>query len=198
MPKSLNILPNPALKLEVTDCALLEGNTEEWIDCCSQRFFPLARRIARDDSLAEDALQTSWIKILQSINHAYFDGPKACPWVGKIVANAAKDERRQRRRRREAPLVQIRSSRRTPEALAQERQMLALLREMISLLPKTYRQVVELRVYEGLSTRQAADLLHVSRSNISTRLNRAVTLLQKRIDARIQPTPLRRGSRMKG
>ena len=68
VPKSLNVLPNPVLKPEVTDCALLEGNLEEWIVCCSQRFFPLARRIAQDDSLAEDALQTSWIKILQSIN----------------------------------------------------------------------------------------------------------------------------------
>ena len=64
--------------------------------------------------------------------------------------------------------------------------MLTLLREMISLLPKTYRQVVELRVYEGLSTRQSADLLHVSRSNVSTRLNRAVQLLQQSIDARIR------------
>ena len=90
MPKSLNILPNPALKPEVTACALLEGNLEEWIACCSQRFFPLARRIAGDNSLAEDALQVSWIKILQSINHAYFDGPKACPWVSQIVANTAR------------------------------------------------------------------------------------------------------------
>ena len=94
VPRRLNVLPNPALKPEVTDCALLEGNLEEWIVCCSQRFFPLARRIARDDSLAEDALQTSWIKILQSINHAYFNGPRACPWVSRIVANTAKDVRR--------------------------------------------------------------------------------------------------------
>ena len=100
MPKRLNILPNPALKPEVTDCALLEGNTEAWIVCCSQRFFPLARRIARDDGLAEDALQISWIKILQSVNHAYFNDPRACPWVSRIVANTAKDVNRQRRRRR--------------------------------------------------------------------------------------------------
>ena len=53
---SLNVLPNPALKPEVTDCALLEGNLEEWIVCCSRRCFPLARRIAWDDRLAEDAL----------------------------------------------------------------------------------------------------------------------------------------------
>ena len=197
MPKSLNVLPNPALKPEITDCALLEGNLEEWIVCCSQRFFPLARRIAGEDSLAEDVLQASWLKILQSIHRAYFNGPKACPWVGKIVANTAKNVRHQRQHRREVPLFEVQALRRTPEDLAQERQMLVLLREMISLLPDTYRQVIELRLVEGLSTRQTADLLHISRSNTSSRLNRAVKLLQQRLDSRIQSVPSK-SLRMKG
>ena len=34
------------------------------------RFFPPAKRISGDDSLAEDARQVSWIKILQDINQA--------------------------------------------------------------------------------------------------------------------------------
>ena len=189
MPKSLDVLPNPDLGPRVRDCALLEGHKEEWIACCSQRFLPLARRIAGDDSLAEDALQISWIKVLQSVNHAYFKGPKACPWVSRIVANTAKDVNRQRRRRREVPFLETPDPGRTAEDLVQEKQMLALLREMISLLPETYRQVIELRLYEGLSNRQAADLLHVSRSNVSTRLSRAVRLLQRRIDARTRPAP---------
>ena len=189
MPESLNILPDPDLRQGVRDCALLEGRKEEWIACCSQRFFPLARRIAGDDSLAEDALQTSWIKVLQSVNHAYFNGPKACPWVNRIVANTARDLDRQRRRRREVPFLETPNPGRTAEDLIQEKQMLALLREMISLLPKTYRQVIELRLVEGLSTRQTAELLHVSRSNVSTRLSRAVRLLQRRIDARTRSAP---------
>ena len=153
MPNNLNVLPNPALKPEVTNCALLEGDLEVWIVCCSQRFFPLARRIARDNSLAEDALQASWIKILQSINHAYFNGPKACPWVSRIVANTAKDTIRRRSRHREVPFnSRMRPNTRSPEDLAQERQLLALLREMVSLLPDTYRQVVELRVYAPLDS----------------------------------------------
>ena len=117
MPMHLNILPNPALKPEVTHCALLEADTEGWITCCTHRFLPLARRIARDDALAEDALQTSWVKVLQSINHAYFNGPKACPWVAKIVANTAKDIRRQRRRRREVPIFEVATPNRTLEDL---------------------------------------------------------------------------------
>ena len=154
MTKSLNVLPNPALKPKVTDCALLEGNIEEWIVCCSQRFGPLARRITRDDSLAEDALQTSWIKVLQSINHAYFNRPVACPWVAKIVANTAKNINRQRYHHPEIPLVEIEAPDQSPETLAQEKQLLVLLREMISLLPETYRQVIDFRIYKGFSAQQ--------------------------------------------
>lgn len=183
----LDILPNPALKHQVRGCPLLEGNMEQWIVCCSHRFFPLARRIAGEDSLAEDALQTSWLKILQAINNAYFDGPKACSWVGKIVANAARDQNRQRRRRRETPLVPIRTDDQSPADLFQERQMLALLREMVTLLPDTYRQVIDLRIYEELSTREIADRLHLTRSNVRVRLHRAVRLLQRSLDARLQP-----------
>ena len=150
-PRACTFCPGPGLKRVAGECALLEGNKEGWITCCSQRFFPLAKRISGDDSLAEDALQVSWIKILQAVNHTCFNGPKACPWVSTIIANSAKDVRRQRFRRVEVRLSEVEDPGQTPEAAAQEKQLLALLREMISLLPDTYRQVVNLRLYQGLS-----------------------------------------------
>ena len=186
MPQDLHILNRPALKRSAGVCALLEGDQEKWIACCSERFFPLAKRIAGDDRLAEDALQESWIKILQAVNHACFNGPKACSWVSTIVANAARDVRRRRFRHKEVPLPlpEMEAPSRTPEALAQEKQLLALLREIISLLPETYRQIVELRLQHGLSTDQTAQRLHVSSSLVKTRLKRAVHMIQQRIDAR--------------
>ena len=180
--RSLRILNPPA----PGECPLLEGNQEAWITCCSERFFPLAKRIAGGDSLAEDTLQASWIKIMQAVNHACFNGPKACSWVGKIVANAAKDVRRRRVRHEEIPLSEVEDPGRSPEALAQEKQLLTLLREIISLLPETYRQVVDLRLHQGLSTGQTAHRLHISSSLVKTRLKRAVRMIQRRIDARIQ------------
>lgn len=184
MPQSLHIIPSPALKRAAGECPLLAGKEEEWIACCSQRFFSLARRIAGDDRLAEDALQISWIKILQAVNHACFNGPKACPWVATIIANAAKDVRRRRLRHKEVPLSEVEDPGRTPEALVQEKQLLIMLREIISLLPQTYRQVVEFRLYRGLSTGQTAQRLDISHSQVTTRLNRAVHMIQHRIDNR--------------
>ena len=186
MPDDFHILPTPKLKQAVRDCPLLEGNLEGWIICCSRRFFPLARRIVGEDSLAEDVLQTSWIKILQSINHACFEGPKACPWVHRIVANTAENVRRQREQRGEVASREEVDLHPGPEALAQERELLALLAEMIQMLPGTYRQILDLRLYQGLSNRQTAERLHISRSSGATRLSRAVRLLQGRLDARLR------------
>ena len=67
MADHFHVLPTPKLKQAAMDCPLLECDSEAWIACCSRRFFPLAKRIAGDDSLAEDVLQASWIKILLSI-----------------------------------------------------------------------------------------------------------------------------------
>ena len=184
MPGDFHVLPTPKLKQAAKDCPLLERDSEAWIACCSRRFLPLAKRIAGDDSLAEDVLQTSWIKILQSINHACFDGPKACPWVHRIVTNTAKDCHRERVRRREDPLRGGRNPTLDPETLAQEKELLVLLREMIDLLPGTYRQVIKLRLYQGFSNKEISRRLHVSRGNVAVRMNRAIALLKRRIDTR--------------
>lgn len=39
---------------EAVRCPLLEERQEEWIACCTARFLPLARRVTRNDAVAED------------------------------------------------------------------------------------------------------------------------------------------------
>ena len=184
MTNDFHVLPTPKLKQAAKDCPLLEGNSEAWIVCCSRRFFPLAMRVAGADDLAHDVLQTSWIKILQSLNHASFNGPKACPWVHRIVTNTAKEFHRKKVHRREDPLEDQVAPTRDPEALAQERELLVLLKEMIDLLPGTYRQVIKLRLYQGFSTKEISQHLHISRGNVAVRMNRAISMIKRRIDAR--------------
>ena len=184
MSGDFHVLPTPKLKQAAKDCPLLERNAEAWITCCSRRFFPLAKRVAGDDGLAEDVLQTSWIKVLQSLKHASFNGPKACPWVHRIVTNTAKDLRRDQVHRREDPLDDQTALTRNPEAIAQERELLVLLKEMIDLLPGTYRQVMKLRLYQGFSTKEISHHLHISRGNVAVRINRAISMIKRRIDAR--------------
>ena len=185
-PADFHVLLTPKLKRAAKDCPLLECDSDAWNVCCSRRFLSLAKRIAGDDGLAEDVLQTSWIKILQFINHACCDGPTACPWVHRIVTNTAKDFHGKQVRRREDPLQDQRTPTRDPEALAQERKLLALLREMIDLLSGTYRRVIKLRFFQGFSNKEISRRFHVSRGNVAVRMIRAISLLERGIDARTQ------------
>ena len=167
-------------------CPLLAGRADEWVVCCSARFLRIARRIAGDD-MALDILQESWIKVIQSLIE-YHDGPPACAWVAAIVRNTAKNSVRARHLEREGPLPAADSLPDPgcgPEETLQQRELLLLLAQIIPALPETHRQVLDLRYSQGLSTEQAAGILGISPTNVSSRLNRAVALLRRRVQTRL-------------
>ena len=107
----------------------------------------------------------------------------------EVVANTAENVRRQREWRGEVASREAVDLHPGPDALAQQRELMALLAEMIRMLPGTYRQILDMRLYQGLSTRQTAERLHISRSSVSTRLSRAVRLLKGHLDARLRSLP---------
>ncbi len=190
MSSALPILSNNSLAQATRNCPLLEGREEAWIACCSKRFTPLAKRIAGDDGLALDVLQESWIRVLTSV-HAYRSGSPACAWVRKIVANCATDS--QRRKHGEVPLLEALDNQPSMAPSAEHRamqaEMLILVEAIVAELPKAYRQVIELRYRQECSTAEAAELLHISRSNAATRLNRAVAMIRKQVHKHLQAVP---------
>ena len=174
-------------------CPLLDGDggrADEWVVCCSARFLCIARRIAGDDATALDILQESWIKVIQSLIE-YHGGPPACAWVAAIVRNTAKNSVRARNLKREDPLP-AEGSLPDPgcdtEGRLQQRELLLLLAPIISSLPEPHRQVLDLRYRQDLSTEQAAGVLGISPTSVSSRLNRAVGLLRRRVQARLSDT----------
>jgi len=182
-----------ALSLEqaAKACPLLENqdDREAWVACCTRRFLPMARRLAGRDQLVEDVLQDSWARVL---THAcqYRGGAPACAWVGKIVANCAKDCRDDLRSRRQreggAPPEGIADPALNPEVSAQRREMLALLHAIVDALPPAYREVYALRYTQELSTSATARRLGISDAAVSTRLNRSVAMIKKRLAVHLQ------------
>lgn len=188
-PPGFVVLPTPSLKRAAQACPLLLESDRakgEWIACCTRRLAPMANRIARDDEIAKDALQISWIKILQATNLS-LGGPTACPWVAKVVANSIRDLQRQERNRKEVPLESAErfESGQSPEVAAQERELLELLRAVVAMLPETYRRVYELRMKEELSTTETAERLGITSSNVTTVLNRAVRTIERKLRIRL-------------
>lgn len=169
-------------------CPLLENRTdrEAWVACCSRRFAPAARRIAGDDDLAQDILQESWLRVLEHVS-AYRGGPPACAWVHSIVRNCALEFRRKQHRATAEPADPgVEDPAPDPEAQARKQEMIFLLHEMVDALPAVYREVCKMRYDRELSTAETARRLGISRSNVSTRLARAVRMLKRRLDRRLR------------
>ena len=162
---------------EAVRCPLLEGDLESWIRCCTQRFLPLARRVAGDDAPAHDALQESWIIVLDKL-HQYRGEAPACGWVRAIVRHEAL-----RQKGREIPRDDEESPApwASPEADTYRAELRHLLLAAINDLPPTFREVVQLRDIEERSNAETAAQLHISKRNVATRLHRAHRLLQKRL-----------------
>ena len=182
-------------KLEqAMQCPLLEGNVEQWIRCCTARFLPVARRIAGEDSLARDALQESWIIVLQKL-YQYRGGPPACSWVRAIVRHET--IHRSAKRWRDVPLNSTeQSDNRLPDAGLHAADLRRVLLAAINHLPATFREVVILRDIEERPNAEVAERLHISKRNAAVRLHRAHRLLRRRLEAhRASPSARLRSSR---
>ena len=118
---------------EAVRCPLLDRDPEAWLRCCTARFLP----VAGNDATARDALQESWIIVLEKL-YQYRGGPPACGWVGAFVRHEAGHAAA--RTNRDAPLRPD-----GPVAGAADldgtlyrRQLVRVLLEAIDHLPPTY------------------------------------------------------------
>ena len=191
-------LPKPRIE-ESVRCPLLAQNTEAWIRCCTSRFLPLARRVAGDDAVAHEALQESWIIVLQKLRQ-YQGGPPACAWVAAIVRHET--THRLMAVRRELPLDGLEdeaaspwsgtgqsADATSPEAETYSRELTRVLLEVIDELPPAFRDVVRLRDLEDRPTDEVARRLHLSRQNVAVRLHRAHRLLRAVVKRRLAEVP---------
>lgn len=171
---------------ESVQCPLLDRDPEAWLRCCTARFLPVARRVAGDDATARDALQESWIIVLEKL-YQYRGGPPACGWIGTIVRHEAGHAAA--RTNRDAPLRPD-----GPVAVAADlddalhrRQLVRVLLEAIDHLPPTYADVVRMRDLDERPVAEVAQELHISRSNVAVRLHRAHKLLRRHLMRALGP-----------
>ena len=171
---------HPAIRSieEAVRCPLLEHDLEGWLRCCTARFLPVARRIAGDDATARDALQESWIIVLEKL-YQFRGEPPACGWVGSIVRHEAGHAGARKSREVPLPPGDLKSdAARGPQALYVQ-QLRRIVLEAVDQLPPTYREVVRLRDLDEHSVSEVASELHISRSNVAVRLHRAHKMLRR-------------------
>ncbi len=187
--------------------ALRDGRPEAF-EPFAERFGPLilnfGRRMCghRDD--AEEVMQETLLKAFLSLKDLR-DPSALRAWVYRVAANACmKMRRRGRHQPMERPLsldelVPQPSGDGAPPQIADwsnlpldrllRGELSAALEQAILALPKEFRVILVLRDQEGLSTREAADVLGISATLVKVRLHRARLALRRSLDAYLAGRP---------
>jgi RNA polymerase sigma-70 factor (ECF subfamily) len=167
----------------------------------------LARSIVRDQAVADEVVQDSWIAVIRALGS--FEGRSSLrTWMATIVLNRAKtaavrgarsvavgalgadppdDEDAVDRSRFGAVGFWSRPpalwNEGTPEALLDRRQVLEAIGRTLQDLPENQRAVVTLRDLEGWSSEEVCNALGVSESNQRVLLHRARARIRTALEA---------------
>jgi RNA polymerase sigma-70 factor (ECF subfamily) len=142
---------------------------------------------AHDRSLADDVLQTVYVKVLEG--RALYRGQSAFKtWLFAVIRKTAAGAwRRHLFRARhlapEADAAQGVADESSEEAFERAEQV-AQLREALAALPDRQRQVLHLVFYEEMSLREASAVMGVSIGTVRVHYERGKKRLRQRLDAR--------------
>jgi RNA polymerase sigma-70 factor (ECF subfamily) len=171
-----------------------EGALAELYDRFGRVAYGLARRVLRDDALAEDAVQEGFLAAWRSASRFVPERAKASTWLLTLVHRRAVDLVRKEERRRAEPLEEV------PSAEApgtHDVVWLRLERERVQralhALSDQQREALELAYYGGFTQSELADRLGqpigTIKSRMFTGLGRLRELLAEPESERKQWTP---------
>jgi len=133
--------------------------------------YGLARRILRDDALAQDAVQEAFLAVWRSADRFVEERAKASTWILTLVHRRAVDAVRREQRRRADSLD--RAAEPAVEG-AEEDAFLHLQRERVQAalrhLPDAQREALELAYYGGFTQSELAERLGQPLGTIKSRM----------------------------
>jgi len=141
----------------------------------------LARHLAHDVHQAEDLVQATFLTAMQSPS-SYEAGRPVLPWLCGILANHARSQRRQDKKKPEpARLRQDDVKDVHSEALAGE--LRDEVREAIAQLPEIYRPVLRLWLEHGLEAHEIATTLERPAGTVRAQVTRGMDQLRRILPA---------------
>ena len=161
----------------------------------SGRIYNVALKLTGHPIEAEEVLQETFINACRGAGD--FEGRSSLgTWLYRIATNNGL----MRLRRREAPTIpldtppeveergefwpqQLHDWHWEPESVALTDELRQAMDEAVETLPDSLRAAFVLRDLEGLSTKEAAEVLDISPSNLKVRLHRARLLLREQLAA---------------
>lgn len=168
---------------------------EALVNRYERRIFTLALRIVKRQHDAEEVVQQTFLSVIEHLE-GFREEARFGTWLTRIATNHALALLRKRAVRQTVPYSESRSEEgygdvphpqyiaqwgETPEEIASRRETRRLLDEALEQLDEKYRLVFLLRDVEGLSTKEAAETLKITQSNVKVRLLRARLMLRERL-----------------
>lgn len=144
-------------------------------------------RITRSPETAEDALQDALVRAWRNIPR--FNGQSTFfTWLTRIGINEAYRLMGRAQAKETLPLDDAVGERipnwgGRPDEVFESREFLSAIDSALGRLPLDYRQAVVLRDVEGLSTREAADMLGIEERALKSRLHRGRMALRRELDS---------------
>jgi RNA polymerase sigma-70 factor, ECF subfamily len=163
---------------------------------CNRRLYRIARSVVRDDHEAEDVVQAAYGRAFTSLRE--FRGEsRICTWLARIVLNEALGRLRRRNTVDHISMQDLDGSKSLslslvdkqpdPERMVAQREIQRLVERAIDRLPQHFRMVLVMRIIEGMSVKETAELLGIRPETVKTRLHRARALLKVRLENDVGP-----------
>ena len=155
----------------------------ELYDRYSSTLFPIALRIVRDRTEAEDIMHDAFVAVNERAAQYAPDRGSVIAWLVTLVRNLSIDRTRRRERRgslaRDVIAHEPPASARDPERLTSEASEREKIRKALSSLPEAQRQTLEVAFFEGLSYPEIAARENVPLGTIKSRAARALAALRE-------------------
>ncbi len=158
---------------------------ERLYELTSPKLFGCALKILKDQSLAEEILQASFLKIWQHLKT--YDETLTAPmtWMASIVRNSAIDELRKRgkwKKDHKFPLEKIVSNEENALRLIEKNDVSIALRSCLNELEKDKRRMVELAYLQDFSRQELALLFNMPEGTVKSWLRRALLKLRTALE----------------
>ena len=157
------------------------------------RIFSYILNVVKDKDVADDLFQETFVKAIVTINQGrYVENGKFAAWITRIAHNLIIDYYRQ-----EKSLAQISCDNEDVDILNRKelseetiedsiviRQILSDVKRLVSALPSSQREVLEMRYYMNMSFKEIAETTGVSINTALGRMRYAILNLRRIADER--------------
>lgn len=179
---------------------ILKGSTqlfEVLMRRYNQRLFRIQRSYISDEEAIKDTLQITYMKAFENLDSFRGDA-KFSTWITRIAINEALKYLNGKKRDAELQLVEgdtpmnehTINRDNTPEDKTIQHDFRQLLEQVVATLPPKYRSVYLMREVEHMDTKETADCLDLTESNVKVRLHRAKKMLQEEIERTVSDTDI--------